>query len=372
MSKWIFRGLAILGLLLAALVGLGFYSELDEAVVARTVSKDGLETVRDGFMGVPVDQDGRFMNIDHPFLPSIVDLLKWRLGRNPQAEEKARASSPLKVLDPRDFLSGGRDGIFWMGHASVMIRSGGKVILLDPVFGNPNYISRWFDLPSPLAMVPRVDYILITHDHRDHMDEPTIRALSERFPEAKFLAGLGSEGILIDWTGRPENVRTAGWYQRFDLGDPEVKITFTPVRHWSRRGLFDTNERLWGGFVVEAGGKKYYHGGDSGYGSHYKELAETFGAIDYFIIGIGSYAPRFIMEANHNTPEEAWKAFRDSGAEHLVPMHYSTFDMTDEPPDEPLTRLVAAAEKDGGRRKVITVDIYGTIEVDRDEAAVAR
>ena len=363
MKKWLIRILAAVGLLVAVVVGLGFYSELDEAKVVRYTSKKGLETVREGFWGVPVDQHGRFVNVEHPFLPSLAGLLRWRLSSNPQAEEKAGAKSPLEVLDPGSFLSGDGDGIFWMGHASVMIRAGGKVILLDPVFGDPDYIDRWFELPSPVEKMKRVDYVTITHDHRDHMDEATIRALAEKFPEAKFLAGIGSEGLLIDWTSRPENVRTAGWYQRFDIDDQDVKITFVPVRHWSRRGPFDTNERLWGGFVIEAGGKKFYHGGDSGYGSHYKELAETFGGIDYFIIGIGSYAPRWFMKPNHNTPEEVWQAFRDSGAKYLVPMHYATFDMTDEPPDEPLKRLIAAAEKDGGSEKVVPVDIYGIAPV---------
>lgn len=361
MKKWFFRtGLVIFAVLLG-LVVLTAWSERDRAVVERYVKNESLPTVKKDFPGVPVDQEGRFVNLEYPFLPSFTGLLRWKLSGNPQAEEKQKSGSPLRVLDPEKFLAGETDGLVWLGHASVLIRLGGKTLLLDPVFGDPAFIDRYFELPTPIGKIGRVDYVLTSHDHRDHLDEPTIRALAERFPQAKFLAGLGSEDVLTEWTGDAGRIRTAGWYQRFDLDDEKIRITFVPVRHWSRRWLFDTNRRLWGGYIIEGAGKTFYHGGDSGYGAHYREMAETFPEIDYFIIGIGSYAPRWFMKPNHNNPEDAWLAFRDAGAKYLVPMHYATFDMTDEPPDEPLQRLMTAAERAGETDRIKALQIYESL-----------
>lgn len=154
------------------------------------------------------------------------------------------------------------------------------------------------------------------------------------------------EDLLNDWKSFENGVETAGWFQEFTTGD-EVKIAYVPVRHWCRRGLFDMNERLWGGFVISGAGKKIYFGGDSGYGSHYRETAEIFPEIDYFIIGIGAYEPRWFMQPNHNNPADAFQAFLDAGGKTLVPMHYGTFDLSDEPPSQPLQLLKEEAAKRG-------------------------
>jgi L-ascorbate metabolism protein UlaG (beta-lactamase superfamily) len=365
MKKWLIRIGIVFGLIIIALVSLGLYNANDTATVTGFTRGENLTTVKENFKGVPVDQRGRFVNLEYPFLPSTTGLLQWKLSANPQAEAKAKGQSPLKVLDPTDFLNSEKDGILWLGHASVLIRLSGKTILLDPVFGEPSFIERYFELPTPIEKIKQVDYVLTTHDHRDHLDEPTIRAIAAKFPDAKFLAGIGSEDLLSEWTGDKNRVRTAGWYQQFAIDAEDLKITFIPVRHWSRRGLFDTNLRLWGGYIIEGADTTIYHGGDSGYGNHYKEMAEVFPEIDYFLIGIGSYAPRWFMKPNHNNPEDAWQAFQDSKAKYLVPMHYATFDMTDEPPGEPLKRLQKVAEKSGETDKIRALDIYGTVDIEQ-------
>jgi L-ascorbate metabolism protein UlaG (beta-lactamase superfamily) len=361
MKKLLFRFGGSLAIGCFAAIALILMGENDSATVTNYTQNQNQTTVKKDWKGVPVDQKGRFVNAEIPFLPSSIDLLKWKLGTNPQAAEKQSENFQLKIQDPTEFLSSDKDGILWLGHASVFTRLNGTSILIDPVFGDPAYVSRYFELPSPLEIIKNVDYVLITHDHLDHMDEPTIRAISQRFPNAKFLAGLGSEDLLNVWVRDENRVQTAGWFQQFSIDQEDLQITFVAVRHWSRRGLFDTNERLWGGYVVQGAGKTIYHGGDSGYGSHYAEMAESFPNMDYFIIGIGSYEPRWIMKANHNNPEDAVQAFIDSKAKFLVPMHYATFDMSDEPPGEPLRRLMKKTSDANLNDRVKQLDIYESL-----------
>ena len=167
--------------------------------------------------------------------------------------------------------------------------------------------------------------------------------------------------LFNEWKTVSNEVQNSGWYQQIENGS--VKITFVPVRHWSRRGLFDTNKRLWGGYLIEYNNIKIYHSGDSGYGVHYKELAETFGGVDYFIIGIGAYEPRWFMEANHNNPADAVKAFVDAHGKTLIPMHYGTFDLSDEPPSQPFKLLQEEADKKGLKGKIKQLQINESLNI---------
>lgn len=345
MKKWLIRILVVLFVAFVALLTTAFMiEENDRAVIVKHEKNDALRTVREGWPGTPVDEKGRFVNHEHPFLPSAKDLLKWQLGANPFADEKKTDPWRLEVKDPGEFLRGDRDGILWLGHASFYIRVNGVTMLIDPVFGEPRFMKRFVTVPSPLEQIQKLDYVLLSHDHRDHSDEATLRTIASKFPDAQFLGGLRMDDLFREWGAG--KIQTAGWFQEFAT-DVEVKIAFVPVRHWCRRGLTDTNHRLWGGFVISGGGKKIYFGGDSGFGSHYRETAETFGEIDYFLIGIGAYEPRWFMKANHNNPADAFQAFLDARGKTLVPMHYGTFDLSDEPPGQPLRLLREEAEKAG-------------------------
>jgi len=359
MKKWSVRIGLIIMIAIGALLLIAAWSETDKAMKSGYKSNEELRTVKFDWPGTPVDQKDRFVNDEFPFLPSTVDLLKWRVGGNQLKTEKQNDTERLEVKDPRPFLESGEDGIMWLGHASFFIRLNGVRILTDPVFGEPSLISRFVPVPSPLAALRQVDYVLLSHDHRDHMDESTLRAIAQKFPNAKFLAGLRSEDVLNKWKTPTNPVGTAGWFQEFALNDPRLQIYFLPVRHWSRRGLFDTNWRLWGGYIIQSGTATIYFGGDSGYGRHYREAAELFPKIDYFLIGIGAYEPRWFMEPNHNNPSDVVKAFVDSGAGVLIPMHYGTFDLSDEPPSQPLQQLLDEAGKAGVAERVRPLAING-------------
>jgi L-ascorbate metabolism protein UlaG (beta-lactamase superfamily) len=292
-------------------------------------------------------------------------VLRWQLSANPQKQEKQDDVTRPEIRDPAEFLGGTDDGILWLGHAGFFIRLGGQNILVDPIFGKPPFVKAYLDVPPQIEKIKRVDYVLISHDHRDHADENTIRQIAVRFPNAKFLAGLEMQDILGEWKTETNEVQTAGWFQQFALpaaAGGGLKVVFVPVRHWCRRGLFDTNKRLWGGFVIQGAGKTIFVGGDSGYGAHYKETAEIFPEIDYFIAGIGAYKPRWFMEPNHNSPEDAWQAFIDSRARYIIPMHYGTFDLSDEPAGEPLRLLREAAEKTNGADRIRNLQINESLK----------
>lgn len=357
MRKWAVRILISITAAAAVIAAALVLDAMDKQSFKTRIKNDELPVIKPGWEGNPVDERDRFINNEFPYVPRVIDILKWKVvDGNPFKQAKQDDPRRVEVKDPGDFLNGVDDGIMWMGHASFLIRVDGKTILTDPVFGEPSFLKRFVPVPSPIGGLRSVDLILISHDHRDHMDEESIRALAAKFPEATIIAGLRSEELLREWA--PSNpIVTIGWYQRTTVVN-DIRITFVPVRHWSRRGLFDTNWRLWGGFVIEAGAKKIYFGGDSGYGRHYREVGELFPNIDYFIVGIGAYEPRWFMEPNHNTPQEAIKGFRDIGAATLVPMHYGTFDLSDEPPGAPLETLLNEAEGLGLRDRVRPLAIY--------------
>lgn len=357
-------GASVLIILLVILSAIILWGETDKAVIERFIGNENLPTVKDDWRGTPIDQKGRFVNVEHPFLPSTVDLLKWQFGTKPQKEEKLNDAFRLEVKDPTEFLQSEKNGILWLGHAAFFIRLDGVNILLDPIFGKPSLVSTMVDVPSPIDKLPKIDFILISHDHRDHCDEETIKQVTQKFPNAKILAGLRMDELLNDWKSPQTEIQTAGWYQQFALPNDKVKIFFLPVRHWSRRGLFDTNERLWGGFVIEGAGKTIYFSGDSGYGNHYRELSKLFPKIDYFIVGIGAYKPIWFMKPNHNSPQEALQGFIDSKAAALIPMHFGRFDLSDEPPGEPLRFLHEKAAEENLSDKIKNLQINESIHFD--------
>ena len=362
MKKWLLRTGATFLLVLLVVIAAAFWSKGEKPVATSVTSNPKLRTIRPDWQGTPVDSSGRFINHEFPFLPKMIDLVKWKAAGNPFKAEKETDTARLEVKDPGEFLASERDGILWLGHASFYIRLNGQGILIDPVFGEPPFITTYVDVRSPLEKIRAVDYVLLSHDHRDHMDETTLRNIAQRFPTAAFLGGLGSEDVFKEWSTSTNTIQTAGWFQQFETPGG-LEIYFLPVRHWCRRGLFDTNKRLWGGFVIKSEQATIYFGGDSGYGRHYRETGELFPEIDYFLIGIGSYEPRWFMEPNHNTPGEALRAFEDAGARILVPMHYGTFDLTDEPPGAPMRTLVKEATAAGLLEALRPLAINEAIEI---------
>jgi len=280
--------------------------------------------------GTPVDAAGRFMNHEFPFLHQLRTVARFGLQRNPQRAEKQADPFQLPVLRTQEFLRGTDDVIVWLGHASFFVRLGGITLLLDPVLGNLPFGGRRHSaLPLDPAALTGIDYLLVSHAHYDHCDKTSLRQLVAQNPRVQVLTSLGVDKLLAAWLPGTA-IQGAGWYQQYRT-DAGLQVTFLPSRHWSNRTPWDANQTLWGAFVLQAGGRQVYFGGDSGYGSHFQQVGQLFPGLDVALIGAGAYAPRWFMAPNHQDPAHAVQAFHDTGAKVLVPMHYGTFDLSQEP-----------------------------------------
>lgn len=296
-------------------------------------SNPALRTIKPNWPGTPLDKHKRFVNHEFPYKVPFSDVLKWQLGEKPQKGEKKQDTFRLITQHDKAFFSQTNDCIVWLGHATFFIRLHGVSILIDPVFYDVPFVKRYAQHAFSPALFAKLDYILISHDHQDHCQKKSIKALVAHNPNVKILAGLHMESLLRPWVPK-QVIQTAGWYQQYAMPDG-LNIYYLPSRHWSKRSLNDDNKRLWGAFVFETNQKTIYFSGDTGYGSHFKEAKELFPHFDVAIIGVGAYKPTWFMSANHISPQDAVKAFHDLGAKVMIPMHYGTFDLSDEPVGEP-------------------------------------
>jgi N-acyl-phosphatidylethanolamine-hydrolysing phospholipase D len=192
----------------------------------------------------------------------------------------------------------------------------------------------------PLEELPRIDFVTLSHDHYDHTDLPSIRALARR--GTTFIVGLGMADLVREVGGK---VIELDWWQSTEIAG--VRVHCVPAQHFSGRSGLSENGRLWSGWVVEGSTRKFYHAGDTGYFDGFREIGERFGAIDLAAVPIGAYDPASIMRFVHMNPEEAIHAAVDVRARNAVAMHWGTFDLTDETLDEPPKRFHAAAERVG-------------------------
>lgn len=268
---------------------------------------------------------------------TLPKIFLWQLRRL-FTRWKPRPFSPLDIIRDTQKLSREDDFVCWLGHASVLIQLDGTRIVVDPVFGDIPFYGRKSPAPYSAGEISPVDAVLVTHTHYDHCDVPSLQALQHDEPLA--VVPLNACSIVTKHAPRYACTELA-WYESTVVG--KLRITFVPARHMSRRGPFDNNTVLWGSFVVESSRHTLFIAGDSGPGSHFAEIGKRF-AVDTAVLPVGAYAPAYIMEHHHLSPEQAYDAFKALGAKTMIPVHYGTFDLSDEPLDEPLalTRRLAA------------------------------
>lgn len=275
--------------------------------------------------------------------PGFMELLKW---------QTTRLFSSRPSLDPKDYIISTypNDGtsirnnkdnfsITWIGHATVLVQIEGINILTDPIwsercspvsFAGPK---RYTNPGLTLDQLPKIDLVIISHNHYDHMDTPTLLQLEKKF-KPLFIVGLKNREFLI--REGLERVMELDWWEATKFSS--LDIFFTPTQHTSARGIFDRDKTLWGSFVIKGVYHSVYFAGDTGYFPEFKLIGDKFNGIDYAILPIGAYEPRWFMKPVHMNPEESIQAFLDLRSKFLVPIHYHTFVLTDEGLDEPLIK----------------------------------
>jgi L-ascorbate metabolism protein UlaG (beta-lactamase superfamily) len=236
--------------------------------------------------------------------------------------------------------------VTFLGHASFLLQIGGLRILVDPVYATWLVVLRRQRQPGvKMRDLPPIDAVLLTHAHMDHLNRPTLRQIirhTRRF-SGKAPIVVVPEGVqdLVESLGF-ESITRMQWWSSLRLR--QVEVTMTPAQHWGARMLRDTH-RGFGGYVLRSGGHSVYHCGDSGYFDGFHEIGERLNP-KVALLPIGAYKPDSFRRV-HTSPEDALIAFHDLGAETMIPMHYGTFCLSEEPMDEPLPRLMAAAQTAG-------------------------
>ena len=243
------------------------------------------------------------------------------------------------------------DYIGWIGHATFLIKLGNTTIITDPVFSkNAGPLifgpKRYTEPALNLNELPKIDLFLLTHNHYDHQDMSTIRKFPYKDTKVFTALKLGKYFTKHHF----KNVQELDWYQEVKFND--LKITFLPAVHWSKRSLTDTNKTLWGSFLIEYAGKKIFFACDTGYGNIYKKIGKEYGPIDLTMINIGAYdfRPMFEKSIYHTSPEEALQAAQDLKSKKVLGTHWGTFVLSLEPIMEPPKRFKDNAEKFGFKR----------------------
>ena len=280
----------------------------------------------------------RFKNLDGSGPQPLTQVFKWAVadklaGRRRKSPDRApvpRVEPDLALLStPPAPGEGAR--LTWLGHASWLVQLDGVSLLVDPVLRDTisGVIRRNVPPGVPVEQLPPITASLVSHNHYDHLDLPTLKQVG-----APIVTGLGHAPIF---RGSRLAVTELDWWKSTKVGP--VTVHFVPSQHWSRRGLNDINEMLWGGFVLEGSSARVFHSGDTAYFEGFKEIGRRYPGLDAALLPIGAYDPPWFMSRQHMGPEEAVQAFEDLGAARFLAMHWGTFKLTDEPLDEPPRRL---------------------------------
>lgn len=285
----------------------------------------------------------RFYNPGMPFEKSLGEV--WRFYRERTHGEWTRVEK-VDAPAPKPVVDNGAMRVTFVGHATTLIQVDGQNLLTDPIWsdrasavsfvGPRRYVPPGIDFED----LPRIDIVLISHDHYDHLDLPTLERLRDRF-DPIFVVGLGQSGLLHD--AGIERTVELDWWQAWAMPNG-CKLWGAQAKHWTGRTPISRNHSLWMAYVLETQGGPVYFAGDTGYGPHFRAARDKFGPMRYALLPIGAYLPRWFMAYQHIDPAEAVRAHLDLGAAASLAIHFGTFDLSDEGQRDPVAALAAARQ----------------------------
>jgi L-ascorbate metabolism protein UlaG (beta-lactamase superfamily) len=297
----------------------------------------------------PQDTDTALLKTVRLYRQGFVRTPTFAIPVVPIAPERLRQAPPPGVR------------AFWFGHATALVEIDGVRILTDPVLSDrvspvPIGPTRFHAPPIALAALTGIDAVVISHDHYDHLDMPTVRHLAVQ--GTHFYVGLGIGAHLERWAVPAAQIHEMDWWDTEEVSG--VRITCTPSRHYSGRRAMD-NSTLWSSWLLRGRERAVYFSGDTGYGPHFAEIRRRLGAVDLTLMKVGAYGETWLDI--HMDPESAVRAHQDLGARVLLPIHWATFDLSYHPWEEPIIRTLRAAAT--AAVEVVTPRVGEPVELDR-------
>jgi len=279
----------------------------------------------------------------------LFDVARMLMKRRHITPPPDSPSDVFPVVSPQivERLPANELGVTWLGHSTVLLQIGGLNVLTDPIWSERASPVRFAGpkrlIPVPIAIdaLPPIDIVLLSHNHYDHLDRRTVKKLARRSKDTEWLMPLGLAGLLQKWGAR--RVREMDWWARMDARG--VRFGCTPAQHFSARGLRDRSKTLWCGWTLASGAHSVYFAGDTALFPEFAAIGERFGPFDLSLLPIGAYEPRWFMKTVHMSPEDAIEAYKalssGAGGERgaVLPIHWGTFRLTEEPMAEPQERF---------------------------------
>lgn len=309
------------------------------------VASDSDDTLTSEIEASPEYKEGKFNDMGNTLNMSFTDYVSttWdflftKNHRTPDTE------LPIKQVDLLHFNNKDSNqlNVTWLGHSSLMINIDGYKILTDPVFEKRVSIfgpTRFNgDVPLDIGQMPKVDAVIISHDHYDHLNKYSVQRLTEK--SEKFIVPLEVGALLADWGVPRDKIVELNWWQEYSL-DQQLMVVATPAQHFSGRGITDRNKTLWASWVIKTPSHNLFFSGDSGYFSGFKQIGEKYGPFDMTFIECGAYGEGWPKV--HMFPEQTVQAHLDLKGNILHPIHWGTFNLALHPWYEPMERLTAAA-----------------------------